>query len=700
MIKLSVIVPARSEFPNCVHTIYSILHCWESDGFDSKEIECIIVDNCSDDDKFPQRGTGGTTSYLEGRSIYYNAVLRVLRDPLAGNHSARNKGAKIARGKYLFFSDAHMAYKPGFFKEILRTVDESGGLVHGCIAWMGAYPITESGTGYAYTIKLGEEWKGCVDEQTEILTREGWKKWNEVNKKTEFATLNLKYNDIEFQTPSDLTITNYKGEMVRLKGRSIDALLTPTHRTLYKGFDGKLKIKPASEIKSSNEIPIACDGYRGIYKEISSEMNNDMVELIGWIITEGSFGKKYKYNSFPSRKRKMMINSTITITQYIPEKRERIKNLLDRMNLSYCIKGKTKKDFKIHQKDTKKIMKIIPKKELTFDFILHLTKTQQKLLYDTLMSGDGYKGKTINNFYQVNTQTSNAFQLLCTCLGMATKDKIKQPWKNRFGKKPIHHISIKKNKVASDFKVNIEKYTGKIWCPTLKNGTIIIRRNGIVSITGQTWNNYKLAHDWWYIPAQGHCSVAVRKDQFLDFGGYPHVHRCYGGGEFYTDMKWWMFGSTVAINPKAIGFHLASGRGYSYNHDDYIQNVLGVTYALGCDDWRERCYLNYLRNGRKEVLDAFMTRGEKEYADDRTFVEKKRQKTFNELLVERPWDKMNMDKWGKANGAMTIFQDSWLKLKDQSEQCKLAYENSKYQKGLAEFIDNNLSQFVYKRGVK
>jgi glycosyltransferase involved in cell wall biosynthesis len=372
MIKLSVIIPARNEFPNIVHTIYSILNCWEADGFDFKEIEIIVVDNCSDDDKFPQRGTAGTTSYLEGRSMYYNAVLRIIRDPLAGNHSARNKGAKIARGKYLFFSDAHMAYKPGFFKEILRTVDESGGLVHGCIAWMGAYPITAQGTGYSYTIKLGEEWKG-------------------------------------------------------------------------------------------------------------------------------------------------------------------------------------------------------------------------------------------------------------------------------------------------------------------------------------TWNNYKLTNDWWYIPAQGHCSIAVLKDQFFKFGGYPKVHRTYGGGEFYLDMKWWMFNSTVAINPNAIGFHLASGRGYSYNHDDYIENVLGVTYALSCDDWRERTYLNYLRNGRKEVLDKIMARGEKEYALDRAFVDKHKKMTFNQLLTERPWDKKNMERHGKCNGSMLIYHDTWLDLMRQSPQAKEAYEKSKYQKDLDVFIRQNLSEFVYKK---
>src|SRR3990167_1151984 len=161
MIKLSVIIPARNEFPNVVHTVYSILHCWETDGFSPDEIEIIIVDNCSTDRKHPQRATAGTTDYLMPRGLYWNRVVRVLYDPIAGNHSARNKGAEIAQGKYLFFSDAHMAYKPGFFKSILKTVDESGGLVHGVIQWMGASASPRTG-GYQYTIKLGEEWKGTL----------------------------------------------------------------------------------------------------------------------------------------------------------------------------------------------------------------------------------------------------------------------------------------------------------------------------------------------------------------------------------------------------------------------------------------------------------------------------------------------------------------------------------------------------------
>lgn len=369
---LSVVIPARNEFPNIVHTIYSIIHSWEAEGQDPQALEIIVVDNCSDDDGFRQRGTKGTTSYLEGRSIYHSGYMKILRDPIAGNHSARNKGAEVARGKYLFFSDGHMAYRPGFFTEMIRTIDESDGLFHGTIGWMGAYPPAIGGLGFSYTIKLGEEWKG-------------------------------------------------------------------------------------------------------------------------------------------------------------------------------------------------------------------------------------------------------------------------------------------------------------------------------------TWNPYYLTDDWWYIPSQGHCSVGVKRDQFFKFGGYPSVHRTYGGGEFFIDMKWWMLGSTVVVNPKCIGYHLSSGRGYSYHHDDYIENVLGCSYALGCDDWRERAYINQLRKGKKDVMDKIMKRNEIEYRKERKFVDKRKKKNFNDLLIERPWDKMNEERHGKSNGAMTIFHYTWLKMLLDSPQALEYYRNSKHQKKLEDFIENNLNEFIYYR---
>lgn len=369
---VSVIIPCRNEFPQIVFTIQSIINDLET-FLKPSEFEIIICNNCPSDEVYPKRALGGSIDYLMPRGVYWNRVLRVLYDPIAGNHSTRNKGVELSRGKYIFFSDAHMSYKRGFFKRMIRAIEETDGLVHGTIGWLGAYPVGKS-MGYQYTIKLGEEIKG-------------------------------------------------------------------------------------------------------------------------------------------------------------------------------------------------------------------------------------------------------------------------------------------------------------------------------------TWNNYKLADDYFYIPLQGHCCLGVKRQQFIDFDGYPAYHRCYGGGEFYLDMKWWLFGSRVSVDPQAVGYHLCAPRGYSYHHDDYKHNVLAIGLAIGADEWTERAYINWCRRGRKDVMRRLWNEAKQETLEDKEFIAKKRVTTFNELLVNKPWDKLNQEKYGKSNSAMLIFHDTWLpSLKGTPAQ--EMYDNSKTQKELEKFIYDKLRDHIYKRGWK
>lgn len=678
--KLSVVIPARNEFPQICFTIYSIVHDLET-FLKPGDWEIIIVNNCSTDEEFPRRALGGTTDYLMARGMYWNGLLRVVYDPLAGNHSARNKGAEVAKGDYIFISDGHMAYNSGFFKRMLQTCEESGGIVHATINWMGAYPPTH--VGYQYTIKLGEEIKGCVDEKTELLTLDGWKKYDDVSKNTLFATVNMDNHNLEFQKPLDVLIKQFQGEMVSVKGRSYDALLTNYHRSIYRDWKGKWKIRPAKDITKKTSLPI---GHNGIIKN-GGELSNDIVELLGWIIAEGCYS-----------------GNTIEITQYIEKNRVRIKELLDSLGLSYCIHGK-KRDFKIHQNDTKKIKELLPKKELSVELLNKCNRQQLEILYRTLIDADGVTTKTNESFYQVNQTTADNFQILCALIGRASKLYKRTPEHfkgNHFGKKDINVVSVKKSKYVQKVSVGKENYSGIVWCPTLPNGTIIARRNGHVFITGNTWSNYApTTKDWFYIPAQGHCSLMVNRKQFLDFGGYPKYHRTYGGGEFYLNMKWWMFGSNVVCEPRAFGYHLACGRGYDYNHErEYLHNVLYIGKILGMDDWVERAYINWLRHHNKEVMALTLKEAEEEaLRGERQFVEKRRKKTFNELICERPWDKMNDAKHGTHCSGLSIFQDTIIPLFQENPHSKEAWDNNKYQEELGKFIDENLKEFVYGRKI-
>src|SRR3990167_10318696 len=82
---LSVIIPARNEFPNIVHTFHAIMNCVEADGIDPKDVEVIIVDNCSTDWQqerydWSKPGDRGTVNHLMPRGSYWARHVRVVYD--------------------------------------------------------------------------------------------------------------------------------------------------------------------------------------------------------------------------------------------------------------------------------------------------------------------------------------------------------------------------------------------------------------------------------------------------------------------------------------------------------------------------------------------------------------------------------------------------------------------------------------------
>lgn len=361
MKKVSVIISARDEFPNIVHTVHSIVNDLET-FLKPDDFEVIIVDNGS---KNPE-----SWRFLAWRGMFFHRTVRILFDPIMGNVTARNKGAAIAEGEYIFFSDAHMSYKIGSFKKMIEAIDETNGIVHPAVQWMGGY--SPSSPSYQYTIKLGE----------------------------------------------------------------------------------------------------------------------------------------------------------------------------------------------------------------------------------------------------------------------------------------------------------------KIW---------------------GTWNNYIVSSDKsFYIPVSGHCCLGMRRDQFIKFGGYNSFFRCYGGGELYLDLKWWMLGSCVSSVPEAIGYHLSAGRAYSYVQDDFIHNMMLLALALHADAFAERIYIRYLSKlGINEgKLKTMYEDAKREAEADRQFLLHTPHMSFIDLIVNRPWDVANVAKHGNKNSALGIFDNTWTS--QLHGEAKRMFETSPLQAELGAIISSKLSHLVYK----
>ena len=70
----------------------------------------------------------------------------------------------------------------------------------------------------------------CYDDETEILTNEGWKKFTELNGNELFYSLNPESWDCELVPAKTVYHYDYTGDMIYIKAQSIDLLVTPNHK--------------------------------------------------------------------------------------------------------------------------------------------------------------------------------------------------------------------------------------------------------------------------------------------------------------------------------------------------------------------------------------------------------------------------------------------------------------------------------------
>src|SRR3954454_15813915 len=72
--------------------------------------------------------------------------------------------------------------------------------------------------------------QACFDEETEILTDEGWKPFADLNKNELVLTMNPLTGSAEFQKPLAYQRFDYDGFMFSIESSSLSFLITPDHR--------------------------------------------------------------------------------------------------------------------------------------------------------------------------------------------------------------------------------------------------------------------------------------------------------------------------------------------------------------------------------------------------------------------------------------------------------------------------------------
>ena len=331
---------------------------------------------------------------------------------------------------------------------------------------------------FIYSINVPSRFSQCVDEETEVLTKDGWKKYYQLTKDDIIATLNVEKDQIEFLKIESLNVFDYEGKMIYLKNRKVEQLVTPNHRVLRQKFNyknNKYEFNFAKDIKKfKTRIIIPLSGKTASTKKI----DDNLIKLAAWIVAEGSFDRGniriFKSTKYPEKIkeiRTILTNLGYSFSEYV-RKKEDISKHPSYINGHLVKHNYDIVSFVIHKESSNEIKKLLVREKKIPNFIKDLSSEQIKLFIDTYLNLDGDKKSRI----YVNEYNKDQLQALCAlCNYGCTARKKGTCWVVRITK-PVAHIT----------QVKEVNYKGKVWCPTTKNGTFVARRNEKIFITGNS----------------------------------------------------------------------------------------------------------------------------------------------------------------------------------------------------------------------
>jgi len=315
----------------------------------------------------------------------------------------------------------------------------------------------------------------CLDEQTELLTKNGWKKYNEIKKSDRVYSMNPKTLQLELSKIKNLFIYDYKGIMINYDNERINFCVTPNHKflmTYNRPERNKLKL----EENTIDSIPdrddryffVGSEGYEGKFNQLT----DNQIKLIGWIVSEGHFEKQLK---------------GISIYQNKGKKANEIEELLNQENLGYSkyIHKKNKCiNFRIRARDTSLYKQLLNNEKELPIFVYELSIQQKRLLIETMMKGDGHwQTKNSGCYYSKNKELLDQFQLLCILAGwnVSTHKRIKNGftyYEGNIVKKPLKLFRYHAKKEI--------QYEGKIWCIENEYHNFLIRYKERIVLSGNS----------------------------------------------------------------------------------------------------------------------------------------------------------------------------------------------------------------------
>ena len=369
----------------------------------------------------------------------------------------------------------------------------------------------------AHLVKLG-----CYDDQTEVLTKNGWKLFKEIEFSDEICCLDPETERIHYSKPQHIVSYPYVGDMFHIKTRSLDLMVTPNHRIVYRHINrlargrvpGPIHIANPDKLYGKNfaiprsgvweaediedfELPEMSVRSFGGYRQLATVQvyrMDDWLNFFGWYVTEGCV----RYRGEPTE--------VILDQQTDSENADRIRNAMNRLHLHWVESNRPDgtTQFSIANNHLANYLaqfgksheKFIPAK------LKNISKRQLCILFNSLMAGDGHINARGSKYYHSKSlRLLGDVQEIVMKLGMA--GTICSHYRPKRGiteyylsiADQTNNYSLVKTgnpeeKAHGRTSQTWEPYSGVVYCCTVPSGIIMVRRNGRACWSGNTLGEY------------------------------------------------------------------------------------------------------------------------------------------------------------------------------------------------------------------
>ncbi|MFI6813876.1 peptidoglycan-binding protein [Nonomuraea sp. NPDC050328] len=352
----------------------------------------------------------------------------------------------------------------------------------------------------------------CVDEETEILTQDGWKSHRTLRAGDPVLTLDHETGASRWQPVLEVCVFPAKPrEMILMEGVCHSSLTTPQHRWPVERMRRRSSGGPVRDLVSYerlwattetlgywDRIPIAAP-----CADLPQEpkWSDAFVELAAWFWTEGHIrpvrsGERQSgvviYQSLKNASNVSRIRAALTTvfgapvdafprtggrTDGVPRWRESINRHLAEFHLSADA--------------GRRLLEVAPDRVPTHPFLLSLTRAQLSLFIETSLAADNAGQGALA---QKNRAAAEAFMFAVVLAGQAASLRRRPPTASC--KTDMWHVNMRTQayfnprsaaQKASTFTISRQMYDGEIWCPRTEDQSWLARRDGTVYFTGNTY---------------------------------------------------------------------------------------------------------------------------------------------------------------------------------------------------------------------